>query len=223
MKILVIDIGGNKVKLYSSEENEKRKFPSGPRLVPQKMVEEIKRLTQDWQYEAISVGYPGPVLNQRIATEPHNLGRGWAGFDFAAAFGRPVHLINDAAMQAVGGYQGGTMLFLGLGTGLGTAMVADGVVEPMELAHEAYRNATFEDYIGRRALERHGKAVWRTHVLDVIEYLRAALQPDDILIGGGNVKKLGDLPDGCRRGHNVDAFTGGLRLWDKNAEPRRPG
>lgn len=211
--ILVIDIGGNNVKLYSSTAREKRKFPSGPGLTPQKMVAGVNELTSDWPRDVISLGYPGPVLHQRIATEPHNLGRGWAGFDFAAAFERPVKLINDAAMQALGGYEGGKMLFLGLGTGLGTAMIVDGMVEPMELAHETYRNATFEDYIGRRALQRNGEEVWRAHVVDVVECLRAALQPDDILIGGGNVKKLDELPPGCRRGSNAHAFTGGIRMW----------
>jgi len=213
MKILVIDIGGNNVKVYSSMTGERRKFPSGPGLTPRAMVAGVKTLTDDWQYDAISIGYPGPVLHQRIATEPHNLGRGWAGFDFTLAFDRPVRLINDAAMQALGGYNGGKMLFLGLGTGLGTAMIVDGVLEPMELAHETYRNATFEDYIGRRALKRNGKKIWRAHVVDVIECLRVALQPDDILVGGGNVKKLKTLPPGCRRGSNSDAYTGGVRLW----------
>ena len=213
MNILVIDIGGNNVKLYSSTSKERRKLKSGRAMTPEKVVDGVHELTADWPCDVISIGYPGPLLHQRIATEPHNLGRGWAGFDFAAAFERPVKLLNDAAMQALGGYEGGRMLFLGLGTGLGTAMIVDGVVEPMELAHENYLDATFETYIGRRALEKDGKAVWRKHVLDAIEVLRKALQPDD-MIGGGNVRKLlYDLPPGCRRGTNADARTGGLRMW----------
>lgn len=214
MNILVIDVGGSNVKLFTSVEKTRRKFPSGSELTAAQMVEEVKALTADWKFDVISLGFPGPVFRQRIAADPHNLGPGWVGFDFADAFGCPVKLLNDAAMQALGGYQGGAMLFLGFGTGLGTAMVIDGVVEPMELGHAPYKEGTFEDYVGAPALKKMGKAAWRDEVFSVIAHFRLALQPDDILLGGGKVKKLPELPYGCRRGRNADAFTGGIRLWD---------
>ena len=177
------------------------------------MVSKVKKLAADWTYDVISIGYPGPVLGGRPAAEPANLGRGWVAFDFAQAFGRPAKVLNDAAMQALGSYKGGKMLFLGLGTGLGTALVVDGVVKPMELGHLPYKNGTYEEYVGRAGLERDGKKMWRRRVADVVERLMAALQPDDTVIGGGNVKKLNALPRGCRAGENANAFRGGFRLW----------
>jgi polyphosphate glucokinase len=210
---LVIDVGGTHVKILATGAKERREFPSGPKLTAARMVAKVKKLASDWQYDAISIGYPGPVLHGRIAAEPHNLARGWMGFDFAAAFARPVKLMNDAAMQALGGYRGGRMLFLGLGTGLGTALIVDDVVEPMELAHLPYKKGTYEDYVGARALERMGRKKWSRHVADVVEQLRAALEPDEVLIGGGNARLLDELPAGCRRGDNADAFNGGFRLW----------
>ncbi len=212
-RLLVIDIGGSHVKMLATGESEPRRFPSGPKLTPAKMVTNVKRAAAGWPYDVVTIGYPGPVLHGRIAAEPHNLGKGWVGFDFEAAFDRPVKLINDAAMQALGGYREGRMLFLGLGTGLGTAFIVDGVVEPMELGHLPYRKATYEDYVGERGLERLGKKKWTRHVFAVIEHLRAAMEPDEILIGGGNATKLEDLPPDCRRGSNADAFAGGFRLW----------
>jgi polyphosphate glucokinase len=213
MNVLTIDVGGTHVKVLASGESESREFASGPTLTAEQMVQQVEALTADWDYAVISIGYPGPVLHHRVAAEPHNLGAGWMGFDFAAAFARPVKLINDAAMQAFGGYNGGKMLFLGFGTGLGTAMIVDGVIEPMELSHLPYKKKTYEAYVGERALKRMGKKKWAKHVVDVIELLRAALEPDEILLGGGNVRHLDELPPGCRRGSNADAFAGGFRLW----------
>src|SRR5262245_15593578 len=192
MNVLAVDIGGNGVKVLATGQTERRRFPSGPKLTPEQMVSGVKEVAEGWKYEVVSIGYPGPVVHGRPVTEPFNLGRGWVGFDYEAAFGCPVKIINDAAMQALGSYQGGKMLFLGLGTGLGSAMVADGIVEPMELAHMPYRKATFEDYVGARALKRLGKKKWRQHVADVVACLKAALEPDDVVLGGGNVKKLAE-------------------------------
>jgi polyphosphate glucokinase len=182
------------------------------------MVARVKELAGDWQYEVVSIGYPGAVMAGRPIAEPHNLAPGWVGFDYQTPFGRPVRIINDAAMQALGSYQGGKMLFLGLGTGLGTAMVVDGIVEPMELAHLPYRKGTFEDYVGIRGLEQHGKKKWKEHVADMVAKLVAALAPDDVVLGGGNVKKLTELPPGCRAGENANAFLGGFRLWEEPAD-----
>ena len=212
-RLLVVDVGGSHVKILATGESEPTRFPSGPKLTAAKMVAKVRRAAAGWQYDVVTIGYPGPVLHGRIAAEPHNLGTGWVGFDFEAAFDRPTKLINDAAMQAFGGYRGGRMLFLGLGTGLGTAFIVDGVVAPMELGHLPYKKATYEDYVGQRGLERFGKKKWTRHVLAVIERLRAALEPDEILIGGGNATKLENLPAGCRLGSNADAFAGGFRLW----------
>jgi len=221
MKVLVIDVGGNHVKLLATGYRTPRKLDSGGGLTPSRMVRGIKALVADWSYEAISMGYPGLVLNGRIASEPHNLGGGWVGFDFAKAFGRPVIILNDAAMQALGGYRKGRMLFLGLGTGLGSAMITDGLLEPMELAHLPYKKGrTYEDYVGRKGLKRFGKRKWRRHVADVVSRLRAALEPDDLVIGGGNVKKLDKLPPGARLGKNADAFVGGFRVWSSKTKPR---
>jgi polyphosphate glucokinase len=212
--VLAIDIGGTSVKLLASGQSERRRFPSGPKMTPDKMVKTSIKLVSDWTYSVISIGYPGPVLHGRPVSEPYNLGPGWVGFNFAAAFGHPVKVVNDAAMQALGSYKGGKMLFLGLGTGLGTAMIINGIVEPMELGHLPYKKATYEDYLGRAGLERFGKKRWRRHVEEVVERLIAALEPDDVVIGGGNVKKLKHLPHGCREGNNNNAFLGGFRLWE---------
>jgi polyphosphate glucokinase len=223
--VLVIDVGGTSVKVLATGQTKSRSFRSGTTLTPQLMVSGVKTLTADWTYDVISVGYPGPVLRGRPISDPYNLGRGWVGFDFAQAFERPVKVVNDAAMQALGSYTGGKMLFLGLGTGLGTAMIVEGIVEPMELGHLPYKKATYEDYVGRAALERGGKKKWRRHVIDVVKHLTAALQPDDTVIGGGNVAKLEALPPQCRRGDNANAFLGGFRLWaEDNVIPpdRRP-
>ena len=214
MQVLVIDIGGSHVKVLASGQKSPRRFPSGPTMTSRKMVAGVKRIVGDWKYEVVSIGYPGVVLRDRPVAEPHNLPRGWVGFDYARAFGRPLRMINDAAMQALGSYRGGKMLFLGLGTGLGTAFVVDGVVEPMELSHLPYRKATYEEYVGNAALERMGKKKWRKHVGMVVELLRLALEPDDVVIGGGNSKKLEVLPAGCRLGDNDNAFVGGFRLWE---------
>ena len=219
MKVLVIDIGGTHVKLLATGQDEPVKFVSGPKLTPAQMVAGVKKLGRGWKYQAISIGYPGLVLHGRVVAEPHNLGRGWVAFDYRAAFGRPVKIINDAAMQALGSYKGGKMLFLGLGTGLGSALVVDGIVEPMELGHLPYRKGTYETYVGQHGLEQRGKKKWRRHVADVVAALIAALEPDDVVLGGGNVKKLKELPPGCRAGDNANAFVGGARLWEQ-AAPR---
>jgi len=184
------------------------------------MVAGVKKLAGDWKYDAVSIGYPGPVIKNRPLAEPHNLGRGWIGYDFGAAFKRPVKVVNDAAMQALGSYAGGKMLFLGLGTGLGSAMIVDGIVEPMELGHLPYKRGTFEDYVGVRGYDRLGKKNWRQQVVDVIGRLIAALEPEDVVLGGGNVRRLKELPPGCRAGDNANAFLGGFRLWEK-ADQRR--
>lgn len=213
MNILSVDVGGTHVKVLASGQDERREFASGAEMTAAEMVEGVKRITADWNYDVVSIGYPGPVLHGKPVSEPHNLGSGWVGFDFEAAFGRPVKIVNDAAMQALGAYRGGTMLFLGLGTGLGTTLITDGQVEPMELAHLPYKKATYEDYVGLRGLKRCGKKKWRKKVAEVVDALVKAFEPDDVVIGGGNVKKLDELPPHCREGDNADAFTGGFRLW----------
>ena len=220
VKILVIDIGGAHVKLLATGQHEPLKFASGPTLTPPQMAAGVKKLARGWKYDVISMGYPGFVLRGRPVAEPHNLGPGWVHFDYRAAFGRPVKIINDAAMQALGSYKGGKMLFLGLGTGLGTALVVDGIVEPMELGHLRYRKGTYEEYVGQRGLQRRGKKKWRRHVADVVAGLIAALEPDDVVLGGGNVRKLKELPTGCRAGDNANAFVGGVRLWEGAAGHR---
>jgi polyphosphate glucokinase len=215
MNILVVDVGGTHVKILATGKEAPRKFVSGPNLTPARMVSGVKELAAEWQYERVTIGYPGPVIRGRIAAEPHNLGAGWLGFDFQAEFGRPVRLINDAAMQALGCYEGGRMLFIGLGTGLGSALVLDGIVQPTELAHLPYKKATFEDYVGLRGLKRLGRKKWRNCVMDVVARLVAALEPEDVVLGGGNVKELKGLPPGCRAGTNAAAFRGGFRLWEQ--------
>jgi polyphosphate glucokinase len=219
MKILAIDIGGTHVKILASGRKQKREIVSGPKMTARQMVARVKKLAQGWAYNAVSVGFPGPVLHNRPVAEPHNLGPGWMGFDFAAAFGLPARVMNDAAMQALGSYRGGRMLFLGLGTGLGSAMIVNGNLEPMELGHLPYKKGTYEDYVGARGLERFGKKRWRKLVEDVVEQLVAATEPEDIVIGGGNLEHLKKLPQGCRAGNNANAFVGGFRMW--NRKPRR--
>jgi polyphosphate glucokinase len=219
MNVLVIDIGGTNVKMLASGCEEPRRFPSGATMAPGQMVAQVKELTKDWQYEVVTIGYPGIVLNNRPIAEPHNLAAGWVGFDYPGAFGYPLKMINDAALQALGSYHGGKMLFLGLGTGLGVAMVIDGAVEPTELGHLPYKKGTFEDYVGQRGLKRKGKKKWQRYVADVVGKLITALGPDDIVLGGGNVRKLKELPAGSRVGNNSNAFLGGFRLWE-NATDR---
>jgi len=213
MKVLVIDVGGTNVKLLLSGEDTPRKFESGPTLTAEQMVKQTRAATADWKYDAVSIGYPGPVLHNRPLIDPYNLGKGWVGFQFRRAFGCPVKIMNDAAMQALGSYKKGKMLFLGLGTGLGTALVVDGTVEPMELGHLPYKKGTYEDYVGRRSLEKRGRKKWQKHVFDVVEKLTQALEPDEVVLGGGNTKKLAKLPPLCRAGDNHNAFVGGFRLW----------
>ena len=214
MRILVVDVGGTHVKLKVQGGDEVRKCPSGPDLTARQMVDAVRAATRDWDYDAVTVGYPGPVHNGVILKEPVNLGPGWLGFDFPAALGKPVRVINDAAMQALGSYQGGRMLFLGLGTGLGSALIVDGVIVPMELGHLPYKKGqTFEEYVGTAGLKRLGRRKWREAVFDVVRRLGAALLPDYTVLGGGNVKKLDELPPGARAGDNTNAFLGGVRLW----------
>jgi polyphosphate glucokinase len=218
MQILAIDIGGTNVKLLASGQTEARRFPSGPTLTPAQMVEGVLANIQGWKFDAVTIGYPGPVVHGRPLLEPKNLGRGWVGFDFAAKLGKPTRMINDAAMQALGSYDGGRMLFLGLGTGLGTTFIIDKTIAPMELAHLPYRKGhTFEDYVGERGLVRLGRRKWERSVHDVTARLKAALVADYVVIGGGNSKKLEELPPGCRLGSNANAFTGGYRLWQDYA------
>ncbi len=199
---------------------DERKIDSGPTLTAARMAQRVKRATTDWTYDHVSIGFPGPVTLGHPLREPWNLGGGWVGFDFRKAFGCPVRVVNDAAMQALGSYEGGRMLFLGLGTGLGAAMIADGVLEPMELAHLPYKRGTFEDYVGSRGLERFGKHRWRRYVTDVVTRLREALQPEYVVLGGGNAKKVKVLPPNARLGNNNNAFIGGFRLWE--SQPSRP-
>ncbi len=216
MKVLVIDVGGSNIKFRATGQDEERRFPSGPEMTARAMVDGVLKRTGDWRYDAVAIGYPGVVKKDQPVTEPHNLAAGWVDFDYSAAFGKPVKIINDAAMQALGSYEGGKMLFLGLGTGLGTTLVVDGVLVPMELAHLYYRRKTFEEYVGEEALERDGKRKWRKRVFDVVARLSAALLPDEVVIGGGNVRHLRKMPPLCRAGDNENAFTGGFRLWQRS-------
>jgi len=220
VKVLVVDIGGTYVKLLASGRRQARKFPSGSTMTPDKMVAGVRSITRGWEYGVVSIGYRGPVLRGAPLADPCNLGKGWVGFDFEAAFRRPVKLVNDAAMQAMGSYRGGKLLFLGLGTGLGSTLIIEGIVAPMELGHLPYKKGTYEDYVGVRGLEKFGIREWRRYVADIVARLIAALQPDDVVLGGGNVKKLKTLPPGCRPGANLNAFLGGLRLWE-NGKARK--
>jgi polyphosphate glucokinase len=223
-KVLVIDIGGTHIKLLATGQKEPTKIPSGPEMAPRRMVTLVRRATAKWKYSAVSIGYPGPVLHGKPVSDPHNLAPGWVGFDFRKAFGRPVKLMNDAALQAIGSYKRGRMLFLGLGTGLGSALIVDGVIEPMELAHLPYKKrGTYEDYIGVRGLERLGKKKWRRYVADVVNRLKTALEADDVVLGGGNAKLLKALPAGARLGSNANAFRGGFRIWQAGRKPRIDG
>jgi len=214
VKILVVDVGGTHVKVLATGQKRPLKIPSGPELTPRVMARRVLAATKGWKFDAVSIGYPGAVVNGKPMSDPHNLGKGWVGFNFKKAFGRPVKVVNDAAMQALGSYKRGRMLFLGLGTGLGSALICDGVLEPMELAHLPYKKGrTYEEYLGKKGLKRMGKKKWRRHVEDVIERFRAALNVDDVVLGGGNTKLLKTLPKGVRRGTNANAFIGGFRLW----------
>lgn len=218
MKVLVVDIGGAHVKIMASGHEEERQAVSGPAMTAQQMVDAVFAMAGNWEFEVVSIGYPGPVLHGKPVLEPRHLGRGWVGFDFERGFARPVKVVNDALLQAVGSYQGGRMLFLGLGTGLGTAMIVENVGQPMELAHLPYKDGrTFEDFLGEAALERMGSASWAREVASVVALLQAALEPDYVVLGGGNVRLLADLPPGCRRGDNANVFSGGFRLWGEDA------
>jgi predicted NBD/HSP70 family sugar kinase len=215
LKVLVIDVGGTNVKVFVSGQKEARKFPSGPRLTARRMVAGVKAVTGDWKYDAVSIGYPGVVRKGRIAVDPVNLGKGWVGFSFRTAFRRPVKVVNDAVMQALGSYRGGTMLFLGLGTGLGTALIVNGHFVPMELGHFPYRKKTIEEYLGTSGFETLGRSQWRKLVGEVVGEFVSAFLVDEVVLGGGNVKKLARLPRGCRAGANTNAFLGGIRLWQE--------
>ena len=216
MRILVIDVGGTHVKVLATGHKERVEISSGPKMTPTKMVAAVRAATRDWKYDAVSFGYPGPVVRGRPIIEPVHLGTGWVGFDFKKAFDRPVKIINDAAMQALGSYQGGRMLFLGLGTGLGSALIVDNVLEPLELAHLPYKKGrSYEDYVGLAGLKRRGKKRWQHHVAEVVQQLKAAMQVDYVVLGGGNARLLKKLPQGTRLGSNRDAFQGGYRLWKK--------
>jgi polyphosphate glucokinase len=215
--VLVVDVGGSHVKVLASGEQESRRADSGPSLTAAEMVEAAKALAADWTWDSVSIGVPCPVHGGWVVAEPVNLGDGWIRFDYEAAFGKPTKVVNDAAMQALGSYEGGKMLFIGLGTGLGSALVANGFVQPMELGHLPYKKATFEDYAGNAGLEKRGKKRWRDDVTDIVARLSAAMEPDYVVLGGGNAKKLDELPPNARLGGNEDAFAGGFRLWDPEA------
>lgn len=218
VKILVVDVGGSHVKCAATDRKSPVKFRSGQKLTPDRMVRQVLKITKGWRYDKVSIGYPGVVRRGKIVREPHNLGTGWIGFDFQAGFGCPVKMINDAAMQALGGYEGGKMLFLGLGTGLGSALIIDGAIAAMELGHLHYGHKhTYEDHVGEKARDRLGNRKWRSKVYDVVEDFRKALLPDYIVLGGGNAKKLKRLPPQTRCGDNAHAFLGGFRLWDEAA------
>ena len=223
MRVLVIDVGGTHVKVLATGHRKRVEIPSGPKMTAAKMAAAVRQATAGWMYDAVSIGYPGPAVHGHPFSEPHNLGPGWVGFDFKKAFGgRPVKLINDAAMQALGGYKGRRMLFLGLGTGLGSALIVDGVLEPMELAHLPYKKGrTYEDYLGLAGLKRLGKRKWCRHVNKVVKLLKTALEADYVVLGGGNAELLRRLPTGACRGDNANAFRGGYRLWAKTGT--RPG
>lgn len=212
--VLTIDVGGTNVKLLATGKKEVRKIPSGPKLTATEMAKQVKSAVKDWNFDSISIGYPGPVVQGRPLREPYNLAPGWVKFNYRKAFGKPVKIINDAAMQALGSYRKGRMLFLGLGTGLGSSMIVDGVLQPMELAHLPYKKGrSYEDYLGKRGMDRLGKKKWQKNVFEVVNQLRQAMQADDVVLGGGNAKKLEKLPPGVRLGSNNNAFVGGFRMW----------
>jgi polyphosphate glucokinase len=212
--VLAVDVGGSHVKALVSTAGERRRADSGPTLTPTEMVERVRELATGWSWDVASVGIPTPVRGGKPIADPVNLGKGWVGFDFESAFGKPTKVVNDAVMQAIGSYEGGRMLFLGLGTGLGSALIVDGVVEPLELGHLPFRKKTFEDYVSERALERRGKKKWRQAVFEVVERLSAAMEPDYVVLGGGGAAHLGELPANARLGDNANAFVGGFRLWE---------
>lgn len=214
--VLAIDVGGTHVKILASGQKTPRKIASGKTMSASKMAAAVLQMAKDWKYDAVSIGYPGPVAGGKPLHEPFNLGKGWVGFDFKKAFGCPVKIVNDAAMQALGSYEGGRTLFLGLGTGLGSTLIIDGVLEPMEIAHLPYKHGkTYEDYLGIGGLKKLGKKKWRKNVFEVVEKLKNALEADSVVLGGGNAKKLKELPPGARLGDNANAFIGGFRLWKK--------
>jgi len=213
-KVLGVDVGGSHVKLRLSTGDEERRFDSGPELTGQQMVDGVRKLTADWDYDVVSIGIPAPVRDGQLVHDPVNLGPGWAGLDFQAALGKPTKVVNDAVMQALGSYEGGKMLFLGLGTGLGSTLVDGQAVEPLELGHLPYRKATFEDYVGETGRERLGKKDWRKAVAETVDLLSKALEPDYVVLGGGNAKRLKELPPNSRLGANENAFVGAFRLWD---------
>jgi polyphosphate glucokinase len=212
--VLAVDVGGSHVKALTSRAKVRRRFVSGPTLSAAEMVAGTLAVADGWKWSAVTVGIPAPIRAGKVIAEPVNLGDGWVGFDYESAFGVPTKVVNDAVMQAVGSYQGGRMLFLGLGTGLGSALIADGVIEPLELGHLPFRKKTFEDYVGERGLKRLGKKKWKRAVFETVEQLSAAIEPDEVVLGGGSVDDLDELPEGCRRGENENAFLGGFRLWD---------
>jgi predicted NBD/HSP70 family sugar kinase len=213
MRVLAVDVGGSHVKALLEGETERRRFPSGPDMTAQQMADGVLGVVDGWSFDRVSVGIPTPVRHGKPLREPVNLGDGWVDFDYEAAFGVPTKVVNDALMQALGSYEGGRMLFLGLGTGLGSAVIGEGVVEPLELAHLPYREKTFEEYVSERALKHEGKKQWRKNVFDVVERLAAAMEADYVVIGGGGAKELDELPPNSRRGDNMNAFVGGFRLW----------
>jgi polyphosphate glucokinase len=212
--VLAVDVGGAHVKLLTSVETEVRRFESGPRFTPRELIDGLHSSGAGWSWDVVSIGIPTPVRGGKVVTEPINLGDGWVGFDYEGSFGKPTKVVNDAAMQAIGSYEGGRMLFLGLGTGLGSTLIVDGTVAPLELGHLPYRKATFEDYVGELGRKRRGKEKWKASVFDAVARLAAAMEPDYIVIGGGDVVLLDELPENARRGSNQNAFTGGFRLWD---------
>jgi polyphosphate glucokinase len=213
-KVLVVDVGGTHLKILASGQQTPRKIASGPKMTARLMCDWVRKAASDWRYDVVAIGYPGPVMHGRPVCEPYNLGKGWVGFDYGKGLGCPVKVANDAAMQAVGSYDGGQMLFLGLGTGLGSAMIVDGIVESLELAHVPYRKGkTYEDYLGLRGLQRVGKKKWRRYVARIVEELQTALNADYVVLGGGNSKKIKTLPPKTRLGANGNAFIGGYRLW----------
>jgi polyphosphate glucokinase len=218
-RVLVLDVGGTHVKIRMGAAGEERAFESGPHLTAKRMVGQVLELTGDWKYDVVSIGYPGIVFHGRITADPHNLGPGWIGFSWAKAFGKPVRVVNDAAMQAMGSYAGGRMLFLGLGTGLGATLIMNGIVEPMEIGHMPYKHGrTYEDYVGERGRRKLGTKKWRKVVAEVVDQLRSVLEVDYVVLGGGNTRRLRRLPKFARAGDNTNAFIGGLRLWERSGE-----
>lgn len=226
MHILVIDIGGTNAKVWKTDEFDKIKIPSGKELTPAKLVEEVKKLTKEtdeWKYDRVSIGYPGDVLNGHPAAEPYNLANGWVDFDYSHAFGCPVKIMNDACMQALGSYEGGRMLYVGLGTSMGTTYIIDNKIVPLALGHLRFRRGnSFEQALGRAGLEKHGVKVWRCAVVEAVATLKPAFLADYVVIGGGNAKKMKELPPGCRRGGNHNAYFGGIRMWDDAAKEASP-